>query len=193
MSLYIDEMFKFLYPATMKSGPTDVKIELISGFELFNTYPGHNYETWSNGWKISSADGSVIGEAEDLFGALLDFYMAYILKCEDSIKKIKLLLIRSKVFDHIRNNTGSFRDDFFSIKFPDISYTDWAQADEIYYNTHCNSILGLGSDLIPIKHKTNYNRLYIEKTVLENVSKDDDLKVIIIDDMMNNRFRKFNF
>ncbi len=43
---------------------TVMTIEFISGFELFNTRPYHNYETWSQGYRIKGRD--VTFEAEDL-------------------------------------------------------------------------------------------------------------------------------
>lgn len=43
-------------------------IEVIGGFELFNTRPYHNYETWSKGYRIR-ANGITVS-AEDLDDAL---------------------------------------------------------------------------------------------------------------------------
>ena len=31
---------------------TFLKIEFIYGFEMFNTRPYHNYETWSGGYRV---------------------------------------------------------------------------------------------------------------------------------------------
>jgi hypothetical protein len=45
-----------------------VKIEKICGFELFNTRPYHNYENWSDGYRITS--GNIVAEAEDLDDAI---------------------------------------------------------------------------------------------------------------------------
>lgn len=51
-----------------------IRVTLIRGFELFNTRPYHNYETWADGYIIEAFgdDGSVIAEvsAEDLDDAL---------------------------------------------------------------------------------------------------------------------------
>lgn len=44
-------------------------IELICGFELFNTRPYHNYETWSNGYRVTDKNGIKV-EAEDLDDAI---------------------------------------------------------------------------------------------------------------------------
>ena len=45
-----------------------VTIEMISGFELFNTRPYHNYETWAQGYRVTGRD--VIAESEDLDDAI---------------------------------------------------------------------------------------------------------------------------
>ena len=52
-------------------------IEFVSGFELFNTRPYHNYETWSNGYRVKIFDNgckNVICESyrEDLDEALIE-------------------------------------------------------------------------------------------------------------------------
>jgi hypothetical protein len=47
-----------------------VRITLIRGFELFNTRPYHNYETWSDGYKLElfndNGDSFYSITAEDL-------------------------------------------------------------------------------------------------------------------------------
>jgi len=50
-----------------------VKIELINGFEIFNTRPYHNYETWSNGYRITHEKSGIQFEAEDLDDAIYGF------------------------------------------------------------------------------------------------------------------------
>ena len=40
-------------------------IEVIGGFELFNTYAYHNYETWGQGYRISSQSITVESEYLD--------------------------------------------------------------------------------------------------------------------------------
>lgn len=47
---------------------TQLTIEKICGFELFNTRRYHNYETWSDGWRITR--GSLTVQAEDLDDAV---------------------------------------------------------------------------------------------------------------------------
>lgn len=53
---------------------TKVTIEFVNGFELFNTRPYHNYESWSDGYRIT--DGVVKVEAEDLDDAVDKFVAA---------------------------------------------------------------------------------------------------------------------
>lgn len=48
-----------------------VKITFISGFELFNTRPYHNYETWSQGYRVSGKGVTV--EREDLDDAVKEW------------------------------------------------------------------------------------------------------------------------
>ena len=43
-------------------------IEFISGFELFNTRPYHNYETWSQGYRVTGR--GVVVQSEDLDDAV---------------------------------------------------------------------------------------------------------------------------
>lgn len=67
----LDARIKRLYPVGMRTG-TDLIIELHCGFELFNTRPYHNYETWSNGWYAKEGGKEVArGETlEELVSAL---------------------------------------------------------------------------------------------------------------------------
>ncbi len=50
-------------------------IERIAGFELFNTRRYHNYETWSDGWRVQ--DENVYVEREDLDDAVRAYTQAY--------------------------------------------------------------------------------------------------------------------
>jgi hypothetical protein len=43
-------------------------IEYVAGFEMFNTRPYHNYETWGSGYRVSGENITV--QAEDLDDAL---------------------------------------------------------------------------------------------------------------------------
>jgi hypothetical protein len=53
---------------------TVVVIEFFSGFELFNTRPYHNYETWSQGWRVHGR--GAIAEREDLDDAINEWASA---------------------------------------------------------------------------------------------------------------------
>lgn len=51
------------------TGGVVMTIEFISGFELFNTRPYHNYETWSQGYRVTGKGVTV--EREDLDDAVV--------------------------------------------------------------------------------------------------------------------------
>jgi hypothetical protein len=53
---------------------TLVNVEFISGFELFNTRPYHNYETWGDGYRITGRGVTV--EREDLDEAVAVWSLA---------------------------------------------------------------------------------------------------------------------
>ncbi len=63
----VDQLLRKLFPPEMKDG-VQVKIEKICGFELFNSRPYHNHETFSDGYKITV--GEIVVMAEDLDEAL---------------------------------------------------------------------------------------------------------------------------
>lgn len=64
-----DQLIRKLKPARMTERKDVIlTIELICGFELFNTRPYHNYEDFSTGYRVSDKNVSV--EAEDLDDAL---------------------------------------------------------------------------------------------------------------------------
>jgi len=63
----IDSTIRKLKPAGMDDG-THVTIEYFTGFELFNTRPYHNYETWSGGYRVTGLGHTV--EQEDLDDAV---------------------------------------------------------------------------------------------------------------------------
>lgn len=65
-----DKAMRKLKPVGMRQG-VDLTVELIIGFELFNTRPYHNYETWSNGYRVY--DNEIDVKAEDLDEALALF------------------------------------------------------------------------------------------------------------------------
>ena len=53
---------------------TVMVIEFISGFELFNTRAYHNYETWSQGWRVHGR--GAFAEREDLDDAIKEWATA---------------------------------------------------------------------------------------------------------------------
>lgn len=70
----LDRDLRKAFGAGMSTG-VKVKIEMINGFELFNTRPYHNYETWSDGYEItvySTENGkpAAWARAEDLDDAI---------------------------------------------------------------------------------------------------------------------------
>jgi len=65
----IDQKLRRLFPPRMNSDTEEqVVIRKISGFELFNTRPHHNYETWSDGYEVEAKGFKV--QAEDLDDAI---------------------------------------------------------------------------------------------------------------------------
>lgn len=68
----IDVLIKRELPATPMSEPVELTIEYICGFELFNTSPYHNYETWSSGYRVTGHGIKV--EREHLDEAVSTFF-----------------------------------------------------------------------------------------------------------------------
>lgn len=65
----LDRMLRKAKPVVgMAPDHTQLTIEKVCGFELFNTRPYHNYETWSDGYRIR--DGEIQVQAEDLDDAV---------------------------------------------------------------------------------------------------------------------------
>ena len=54
-----------------KTEGVQVTIEKVCGFELFNTRPYHNYETWGSGYRVMGQGITV--SREDLDDAVLDW------------------------------------------------------------------------------------------------------------------------
>jgi len=69
----LDQALRRAKPQGMDSG-VKVTIEFFGGFECFNTRPYHNYETWSDGYRVT--DGEIKVEAEDLDDAIEKFIVA---------------------------------------------------------------------------------------------------------------------
>ena len=67
-----DKIIRKLFRARPGNCPLRINtlatIEVIGGFEAFNTRPYHNYETWGQGYRITAGNLTVI--AEDLDVAL---------------------------------------------------------------------------------------------------------------------------
>lgn len=87
----VDRLLRQAHPVVgMCSMHTQVTIEKICGFELFNTRPYHNYETWSDGYRISAGEESglmdyrhnrggerlLVVQAEDLDDAVREYVAA---------------------------------------------------------------------------------------------------------------------
>lgn len=194
-------MFKRLYPPSPITGPIDIKIELVSGFELFNSKPYHNYETWSNGWKISTGTGKLLASAESLEDAIMEFYIQYAKSCPDICLMLTMFRAEMTVRSHLNSNTESFNQDlryYLVESIPVELLNDIAMADAVYWNTHKRVYREFGCELIPIKWK--YNNWNIgEKMVLDAAKNVSRPKVIIIDDILGSdrsakiTYRKFNY
>jgi hypothetical protein len=63
--LAIRRMFSAEATNTLSHKTVLATIEVIGGFELFNTYPYHNYETWGQGYRITSQGVTVESEYLD--------------------------------------------------------------------------------------------------------------------------------
>lgn len=73
----IDRQIRTIHPTQMwNNNETICTIRFFGGFELFNTRPYHNYESWSEGWEITSGDGKVRVVAEDLDDAVAKYKVA---------------------------------------------------------------------------------------------------------------------
>lgn len=66
----LDRLIRRTCKVGMEEG-TVATIEFISGFELFNTRPYHNYETWGQGYRVSGRGVTV--QKEDLDDAVKEW------------------------------------------------------------------------------------------------------------------------
>lgn len=66
----LDQKLRKAFPVGMDTPNIRVSIELLNGFELFNTRPYHNYETWSDGYRATDKVSGMVFEAEDLDDAI---------------------------------------------------------------------------------------------------------------------------
>jgi len=64
-----DLAIRRMFPAKPTNTPSHKTvlaiIEVIGGFELFNTYAYHNYESWGQGYRVTSQGVSVESEYLD--------------------------------------------------------------------------------------------------------------------------------
>lgn len=60
----VDRQLRGMYRCGPDSEGTQVVIHKVCGFEMFNTRPYHNYETWGDGYE--ACDGKFYATAEDL-------------------------------------------------------------------------------------------------------------------------------
>lgn len=77
----IDKKLRAIFPIEQYSQKhVQVTIEKICGFELFNTRPYHNHETWSDGYR-ALVNGKVICESEDLDDLVVEIEKRKCVKC----------------------------------------------------------------------------------------------------------------
>jgi hypothetical protein len=70
----IDQRLRKLFPTEMwVNNETIVTIRMFGGFEIFNSYPYHNYENWASGYEITTGEryGNLKVTAENLDEAIL--------------------------------------------------------------------------------------------------------------------------
>lgn len=66
----LDQIIRRTTNCGMEDGVV-MTIEFISGFELFNTRPYHNYESWGQGYRVKGREVTV--EREDLDDAIKEW------------------------------------------------------------------------------------------------------------------------
>ena len=66
----LDKLIRQTLSLGMSPNNTYLQIEFVWGFELFNTRPYHNYETWSGGYRVTDKHNDIRVQAEDLDDAL---------------------------------------------------------------------------------------------------------------------------
>jgi hypothetical protein len=69
----IDRKLRTHFPVGMNTPNVRLKIELLNGFEIFQTRPYHNLETWSDGYLLTDTETGVNFSAEDLDDAVDGF------------------------------------------------------------------------------------------------------------------------
>ena len=67
----LDQALRRAFPTRMTNGTeVNVVIKMQVGFELYNTRPYHNYETWSDGYVVEDGAGNYLASREDLDDAI---------------------------------------------------------------------------------------------------------------------------
>lgn len=76
----LDKELRQLFPTRMwDNNQTICTIRMFGGFEFFNTRPYHNYETWSEGYEVTSPIyPSIKVTSEDLDDAIMKFKEAIV-------------------------------------------------------------------------------------------------------------------
>ncbi len=96
----LDRKLRTNFTVGMDTPHVRVKIELVNGFELFNTRPYHNYESWSDGYVLTDTETGVVYSSEDLDDAVNGFVFAVNkYRKEHGIKETKE--IKTKVVEDI--------------------------------------------------------------------------------------------
>jgi len=72
----LDKLIQRTLKLGMNDNDTYLTIEYIYGFELFNSRPYHNYETWSGGYRVTDKRHGIQLQAEDLDDALNEWAAA---------------------------------------------------------------------------------------------------------------------
>jgi hypothetical protein len=79
----IDQVLRSLFPpAPTPEKKVQFTIEKICGYELFNTRPYHNFETYSDGYR-ALINGRVICEDEDLDDLINTLAKLKCMRCHD--------------------------------------------------------------------------------------------------------------
>ena len=86
--LDINDQIKKLYPIEMAS-KNNVTIQFITGFELQNTRPYHNYETWSQEWRIFEGDNFYTSKVKACAEHLNDAIALFVAK-KTKVEKIEI-------------------------------------------------------------------------------------------------------
>ena len=81
----IDRKLRTHFPVGMDTPKIRITIELLNGFEIFNTRPYHNLETWSDGYLLTDTETGVKYSDEDLDDAVDGFIRVVRCICHDAV------------------------------------------------------------------------------------------------------------